>query len=604
MTLRLVSLAIDAQPGGLHLPEHEFGAFLTHVHGENGSGKTAVMCALYWCLGGARQVEDPLWTRCTGARLKLIDVKGQAVTLSRAFSERFDATIEVNGAITRYDDREGDFADALLPMLGIEPREWSSKGGGIATTYLSVVLPAFAVDQDKGWSLPYAPFSSKQFIEDQSQEVARLILGLPQLHSPKRDAQRKKLADEVENLNNQIATRSRAIESLAKSLPANIDALDAMKSSRERLINELKQFDSVVSSMSEIDASLRGRVEEASRARDAAAQELAEARHRRALLQRLMDEGQADLELIGTNEVAANAFRRFCGNPSCQFFAGKAEPNSYGRRLLYLRDQFKDITSAMDTVGGILATGTSRLAEAESQLARVRTEYEAAARSKATDRVVAAVDGVTKQLASVGRNIALSEEIAAERKARDELVEKRNSAHTDLTNHDEAETRRRKSVAAAANSLSKAINRWMTVLNANDVGAVAVDEYLRVTVGGKVLSDSKGPSGSSRLRLILAYHAALLETSFELGGGHPPLLLFDAPKQHELNPADFSAYMAELRKVFAGKNVQVVISARTEVPTTKADVVWTPRFPGEKHAWYLGPVPNANGAPETKAKAG
>jgi len=590
MTFRLKSLAILPTPGGLEFPEAKFGRFLTHLHGDNGSGKTAVMCALYWVLGGARTVEEPLWSRCTGARLTLLTSDRREVTLFRAFTERFVANLTVGDAQPEHFSDEGEWSQAVLPLLGIEPREWSGKNGGVAAAYLSVVLPAFAIDQDKGWILPYSPFSNRQFIEDQSQEVTRLMLGIAQLHDPKRDAQRKKLTDELARLEGAIGIRSRAIESLAKSLPPQSSTLETMKASRENLATELRQFDSVVTSLAEIDAALQARVEAASGARNAAADELAMAKHRRAVLQKLLDEGKADLDLIGTNEVAADAFRRFCGNPSCQFFAGSAEPNSYGRRVLYLRDQFKDIVAAMDSVDGILRSTADKLALAESHLAQVRREYEVATKAKATDRVIAAVDSVTKELANVSRSIALSEEVGSERAARDELVDKRNGVHNDLANHDDADTRRRKSVSTAVAALRKSIVRWMEVLKTNEVGAIGVDDDLRLTVGGKVMSDSKGPSGSSRLRVILAYHAALLETSFELGGNHPPMLLFDAPKQHELDPKDFAAYLSELRKVFRDKNVQVVLTSRTEVPTEQEDAVWKPRFPGVEHPWYLGPA--------------
>lgn len=584
---RLVSLSIEGGTTGLALPELKFGEFLTHLFGENRTGKTAVMCALYWALGGARQVEEPIWSECTGVRLKLVAATGEAVTIFRAFSDRLTATIEVNGVITEYDD-ESSWSAAMLPILGVESREWSAKRGGVTSVYTSVLLPAFAVDQDKGWSLPYAPFSSKLFVADQAQEVTRLLLGLPPRNNSKRDARRKKLVDGLARLDSAIGIRGQALDSLAKALPPEHQSIDRMREAREMLVLELRKFDSVVASLANGDATLRQRVLEAAAVRDAAAREHAAAVQRRAVLDKLMQEGTADLDLIGTNEVAADAFRRFCGNPSCQFFAGVAEPKSYGRRVLYLRDQFKDIVAAMDAVDGVLAVSASRLAGAESHLARVRTEYEAAAKGTASDRVVAAVDAVTRELAYISRGIALSEQVAAEREVRERLMAERESAYADLASHDEADANRRKSVTGATKKLAEATNRWLAVLEGTQAGVVDVDDELRVTVNGKPLTDTKGPGGSSRLRVILAYHAALLEVALELKGNHPPLLLFDAPKQHELNPSDFSAYLAELRRVFAGKTVQVVMSSRTEVPTEADDAVWKPQFPGDKRPWYLG----------------
>jgi hypothetical protein len=63
-------------------------------------------------------------------------------------------------------------------------------------------------------------------------------------------------------------------------------------------------------------------------------------------------------------------------------------------------------------------------------------------------------------------------------------------------------------------------------------------------------------------RIVLAFHAALLEVSLARGGNHPGWLLFDAPKQHELSQADFDAYTNRLQLIaekYPGR-VQIVFS--------------------------------------------
>ncbi len=134
--------------------------------------------------------------------------------------------------------------------------------------------------------------------------------------------------------------------------------------------------------------------------------------------------------------------------------------------------------------------------------------------------------------------------------------------------------------------------RWLAVLSTNPLGGVGLDESLRVTIGGKVLNDQRGPSGSSRLRLVLAFHAARLEAALEGNGHHPGFLLFDAPKQHEIDPAHFIAYIGALRALstrFPGQ-VQVVVSSRTDIPRIADEAIWQPKYPGGDHPWFLGPA--------------
>src|SRR5690606_3987746 len=53
-------------------------------------------------------------------------------------------------------------------------------------------------------------------------------------------------------------------------------------------------------------------------------------------------------------------------------------------------------------------------------------------------------------------------------------------------------------------------------------------------------------SGSDHIRCMWAYYVALLETSKQLGGNHPKLLIFDEPQQQSASTTDFHAFLKEL----------------------------------------------------------
>lgn len=590
---RLNSLALIGKAGGLEMPPRAFGEFLTLLRGPNGSGKTAVMCSLFWALGGARRVEEPLWSACTAVQLSLTSAGGVSATITREFSDAMRATVEMNGATTSFTD-ESAFSAALLELLGIPSRTWTARNGGSVGVYMSVLLPAIAIDQDKGWSMPYAPFNSVNFVNDQAEEVSRLLLGIDPKHDAGREGIRDGLARHHEQLERTVEVRARAIESLARDAErAEARDLGALRAARERLVAELTSFDGVVTAFAEADVGMRGRVEEARAQHDTTARQLSSARRQREALDRLMREVEADLDVVGSNEIAAQAFRRYCGNPGCEFFHGRDVAASYGRRVLYLRDQLKDLATALDSTGGRVKTLERQLASAAAHLAAVRAEYETLARSSPAVRISATVDAVTKDLARVASGIAALEQLDEARNEHVLLLLARDVAAEDIRNHDQTRRTRSAKMGEMRGLLQDALPRWLDVLKTNDLGTVALDDALRLTIDGRVLTDRTGPSGSSRLRLVLAFHAARLEAALEGGGHHPGLLLFDAPKQHEIDPTHFAAYIGALRALAVRHpgRVQVVVSSRTEIPTVSGDRTWHPEYPptdGGSHPWFLG----------------
>jgi hypothetical protein len=119
------------------------------------------------------------------------------------------------------------------------------------------------------------------------------------------------------------------------------------------------------------------------------------------------------------------------------------------------------------------------------------------------------------------------------------------------------------------------------------------DDDFILYVDGSKFATTTHQSGSTCTRIVLAFHAALLEVSLARGGNHPGWLLFDAPKQHELSQTDFDAYTDRLL-LLATKHpgrVQMVFSvADLKTQFQSGDEVWMPRFTMEGNLRFLGPV--------------
>jgi hypothetical protein len=101
--------------------------------------------------------------------------------------------------------------------------------------------------------------------------------------------------------------------------------------------------------------------------------------------------------------------------------------------------------------------------------------------------------------------------------------------------------------------------------------------------------------GSTRTRIILAFHAAVVETSLMMGGVHPRLLVLDAPRQHELDASDLRSYIKRFLEISAKQAhpVQLVLSAIDPeiIPGGCMDAIWEPPFKFNDKPRFLGPSP-------------
>lgn len=97
-----------------------------------------------------------------------------------------------------------------------------------------------------------------------------------------------------------------------------------------------------------------------------------------------------------------------------------------------------------------------------------------------------------------------------------------------------------------------------------DTVKISRENYLPTTEGFDMKFDS---SASDNIRAIWAYTMALMQTSIELGGNHPKILIFDEPDQHSIVISDMEQFFNSIIKY--NKECQVIIGITVKDSDTK-----------------------------------
>ena len=88
--------------------------------------------------------------------------------------------------------------------------------------------------------------------------------------------------------------------------------------------------------------------------------------------------------------------------------------------------------------------------------------------------------------------------------------------------------------------------------------------------------------------MLLAYHAALLEAVLSKKGDSLPFLVFDTPKQHEIDSEDLDAFFKELKKICRELGIQVVFStSEYHYLGDDIDIKYLPQYEGQSQNMYL-----------------
>ena len=383
------------------------------------------------------------------------------------------------------------------------------------------------------------------------------------------------------------------------------DATRNLEERRRFLESELVRAYSFVEGLARTESALDVRLREAAQQRDQLRFKLASANRRKTQLIDVQAEVGAELGAIEQNEIAADAFRALCGKPDCQFF--RKPEDSYGRRVLYLKDQLKDFESSVGETERDLEVLQQQVAAGEAAVQAAADERTLSLDRQGGGAAAASVQSLAIELADVCVRLDRLERIARDRQQLEALLDREQRAGEEVsdlrpTGRGHTDNSR---LLDGRQHLAAAFKDWMVALHTPNAPADAgFGEDLRLTLGGETFGQKSSHSGSTRTRIVLAFHAAMVETSLLMGGTHPPLLALDAPRQHELAAADLRSYIERFHKMSAKRPtpIQLVFSATDPaiVPEGCTDEIWKPTFasgvPPSPH--YLGPsTPDATGSP-------
>ena len=590
MSIRLSTFQyLPKSPDGWTSGLLHFGDLFTTVQGPNGAGKTPVMKGVMAALGHELELPPAVRAHCRAAEVAL-EIDGRKISITRDLTDDYKLTVTDGDTKQTYSTPK-QYADWFLGLLTDAVPALTTKKRQEAGLYPSILFPAFWVDQDHGWTSDYWIPRDKDFLLDQRQEMLRFLLGLPPRHpfrtrtvfdeakatlerTDKSIELQRFVVDRLERNERLALAEKPRLEQRKAELTRDLDnsrgVLELIRSTTRVYDRELASLEEELSSLDTRDVALNRRREQ---------------------LTLVFSELEGEEEILTANVQATDLLRQFCGREDCLMF--HHSDRSFGRSLLFLKDQIKDLRRTDGQLSREISGVALKREALQEQISAKRVERAAAVNASPQSSISQQLSSLTNELVEVELRLAKLQQYEAEQNKFNRLLDRREQEAIAVAAARPTGMKGAVELSDARGALSDAVQQWLTTLGTKNLKSAHFDSELNLFVDGELFSTTTHHSGSTRTRIVLAFHAAILEISLSRGGNHPGWLLFDAPKQHELDQADFDAYTHRLQMIAArypGK-VQIVFSAADLKTQFEAgDEVWAPPFTVDNELRFLGPA--------------
>lgn len=564
----------------------KFSSYITQLFGNNGAGKTPLVKSLTYALGNNDcEFRDEIYTKCKCVRLRL-EVDGEIYELTRTYSKRFYLVVQKPDGVLIDFNNEGEFSEYFLTLIGLTSPRLVSSSGEEVKAYMTCLLPLFYTEQNEGYSRFYKAKGS--FIKDQMAEMIRLSSGLAPKNSFSRVRDRNLAKEKVEQSITDYVRSQRQYEKLLERVDSPYTSADEIREKIDTLNRELSNLETSSGDSSDaiflIDEDIREQKKLVSRL-SAEVEEI----------QRFIDsnvqianEIESEIDTLSLNEEAKRVFMSFdeiCSVEGCGMFLRSSE--AYAKNLIYLKDQIKDIELISGNAKNEVARKSQLYLAATKKLNDLLSLRAAEHEKTPITSKLGAVRRLTKEIVKFEYELALLEEKEKIERSLFEKEYNRKSAEEYLDSLEKKSSSETSGAIKFRVRLQKLLPFWISKLNTVNVPKIVdVQNDFTAKFGGESLSKF---DGSTRLRIVLAYHAALIQTIAESNPRGLRFLLLDTPAQHNIDTEDLDEYLKSLRDLATKHNVQIIFSTtRYRYDEQDGDITWEATYEGVEQLMFLG----------------
>jgi hypothetical protein len=233
----------------------------------------------------------------------------------------------------------------------------------------------------------------------------------------------------------------------------------------------------------------------------------------------------------------------------------------------------------------------ARMHKLEGEISSLEENFIDAKENSQASSLIATISTITRSIIDRQGKKDIKERIESEKEDYVRLLNERRNLQSDISSFEAGSSSNDVKSLEFRNSYRKKVIEWLDVLSTKNVSReIEIDSDYNVLFGKEKLSQF---SGSTLLRAVLALRAAFFELVISMGRTPIEFLIFDTPRQHDIETKDFARFVSRLKSICRSNQAQIIFSTTEyHYNADDYDVEWLPEFSGFEQPMYLGEAGN------------